>query len=215
MSNELGIDLIGNNANLHVSTDGNTLLLNGVPIAQQLGGGVPMTSGVWFAPAGTAGFGAGVAGLANARMYCIPILFGKACTINGAAMRVTVVGEAGSVCRLGLYTDVDGVPSDRVADWGTVPGDAVAVPTLTPSTPVTSGWYWQAIAFQLCPTTRPTVAIYQNSPPSNRVGGGSAGVVGGNTAYFQDAVPGALPLKFTNNGSAALAQTPVVWMKAA
>lgn len=179
------------------------------------GFGPPMSSGVWYSPAGTAGFGAGVAGFANARMYLVPILFGKACTINGVAMRVTSGGEAGTLLRLGLYTDVDGVPGSLVADWGTVDGATIAVPTLTPSTAVAAGWYWQAVAFQLCPTTRPTISIFQNSPPSNRVGGGSAGVTGGNTAYFQDTVAGALPGSFTNNGTAALAQTPVIWMKAA
>jgi hypothetical protein len=199
---------------------GNSLLIGsgstaGASLPVSPNWGPPMSSGKWYTPSSTAGFGAGSAGFNSNRMIFVPVLFGKACTLNGIAIRVTIVGEAGSVCRLGLYTDADGLPSTLVADWGTVPGDAVAVPTLTPSTAVQTGWYWQAIAFQAAATTRPTLSIYQNSPASNRVGDASAGSTSGVNNYFKDGISGALPATASLDGTLGLASTPAIWMKAA
>jgi hypothetical protein len=177
--------------------------------------GPPMTTGKWYSAWATAGLSATAAGFSNGRMVAIPIQFGKACTLNGVAIRVTIVGEAGSVCRLGLYTDADGVPGSLVADWGTVAGDSVAVPTLTPSTLVSAGWYWQAIAFQAAPTTRPTISVYQTTPVSNRVGDSSAGTVAGVSCYVQDSVAGALPANFSTAGTLGVGNTPTIWLKAA
>jgi hypothetical protein len=176
--------------------------------------GPPMHSGTWYPPFGHTGLTTGAIAT-NARMYLIPYLIGKACTINGVCVDITSAGEAGSVVRLGLFADADGLAGALVADWGTVAGDAIAIPTLTPSTPVQAAWYWVGVAAQLAPTTRPTCRVYQ-SAVVNRVGLTNPGTGGSCGAYYNDPVTGAFPAAASPAvGVVSVVTPPVVWLKAA
>lgn len=177
--------------------------------------GPPMSSGRWYLPFDHAGL-ATAALSTNSRLYAIPICFGNACTINGVAVDVTAAGEAGSLVRLGLYADNGGVPGALAVDFGTVAASAIAVPTLTPSFPVVAGWYWQVVAPQLAPTTRPTCRVIQQGVGA-RVALTNPGTAASCGAYFRDGVTAALSAlpTFIVDGVVSIATVPAVWMKAA
>lgn len=175
--------------------------------------GPPMHTAFWYLPFDHGGLTT-TSSFTNNRVVFIPYLIGKACTINGVAIDVTSAGDAAGVVRLGLYTDLDGVPGTLVADWGTVAADAIAVPTITPSTAVQAGWYWQAFCPQGVPSVRPTVRSYQSAVGS-RVGGSSPGTATSFAGYYKDSVSGALPAAGSIDGTMPQNLIPGMWLKAA
>lgn len=87
-----------------------------------------------------------------------PMRLGNAITISRIGIETTASGEAGGVIRIAIYADNGfGYPGRLVADFGTVPGDAVAVSEITTSTLLTPGTYWVGTVNQNVTTSQPTI----------------------------------------------------------
>jgi hypothetical protein len=87
---------------------------------------------------------------ANA-FYCQPI--SVVGTINRIGIEVTT-GSAG-LCRLGLYTNLNGLPGSLVLDAGTVDTTNIAVVEATIADMVMRGdWFWMGAVFNATPTVR-------------------------------------------------------------
>jgi hypothetical protein len=82
-------------------------------------------------------------------MTAVPFWVHATTTFDRIGCSITTAGAAGTVIRLGIYTDSLGQPSTKVLDAGTVAGDAVASPELTISQSLTAGWYWLAAVSQV------------------------------------------------------------------
>jgi len=83
-------------------------------------------------------------------------------TILRVGTEVTVVGNAASVFRIGIYNDNGaGAPGTLVTngDCGTIAGDSATVQEITLGTAITltPGWYWTGGASQNAATTAPTM----------------------------------------------------------
>lgn len=175
--------------------------------------GVPMHSGRWYLPTAQIGLNATLG--SNGFAIYVPYLIGKACTLNGIGINITVAGEAGSVVRLGLYTDLDGEPGALVSDFGTVIGTGTGAVPKVISQAVVPGWYWTSVVPQVCPVTPPTYSTPQSALGYGRVG---ATTIQTNQAgcYFEGSISGALP---ANAGAglspAAVTSAASVWLKAA
>lgn len=107
-------------------------------------------------------------GNGNGTLRLAPCLVRNAITISRVGAEVTVVGEAGSKLRLGLYADDGaGYPGALIQDFGTIAGDSATVQEITLGTPlaITPGLYWLGAANQLAPTTQPTVRVINGTIP--------------------------------------------------
>lgn len=123
------------------------------------------------------------------RLYFMPleIVDGTATLV---AARVSTVAAAGGLLRLGLYSDVNGVPSDLLVDAGTVDATTVGSKSKTISQAVTGPIVWVGVVAQ---TAAPSVNASVDSSPYVGINGGITG--GAAAAYFSaaDDVSGALP----------------------
>lgn len=182
------------------------------------GGGVPagspMTVGAW-----AQAWASGNTVISNPtlnRLFLIPRLIGRACTLGKVALQFTVASvDAGSIARLGAYTDANGVPAALISEFGTVPTDAIGDPQLTVSVPLPVAWIWDAIVFQNNPTTRPTVAgLVTPTGFPNRVPS-SAATTYQNLIYVLDGVTGALPASLSGlTPSTSTLNSPLMMMQA-
>jgi hypothetical protein len=124
------------------------------------------------------------------RLLFIPIIVRQSVTVDQIGINVGVA-EAGSLVRLGLYENVDGVLGDLIVDAGTVDGSTTGNKTITISETLDAGLVWGAAVFQNSTTTLAVphgldsglVKVFGNSPS------GASNVPTG----FQDGVSGALP----------------------
>jgi hypothetical protein len=148
------------------------------------------------------------AALGNGTLRVAAFYVPNTVTVTKIGAEVTVVGNAASVLRLGIYADDGtGYPKDLVLDAGTIAGDAVAVAEITVSQVLTPGTYWVGAVPQNAATTQPTV----------RSVGGSSGLVSGvavlgasipaaaaaaNLMWADTSATGALPATFRAKASA-------------
>lgn len=187
--------------------------MSGLKLANAPGSGPPMSSGLWYNPNGTGTTG-NVA--QNARAVMTPVLL-PACTLNGISVDVTVIGDAASKVRFGLYADAAGLPGSLVQDFGTIAADALGANPLTISQGVSAQWYWVCSAFQLMPSVRATVRMANFNIFPARVGIATPGGSNNNVAYYFDTgMSGALP---ASPGAPTNVMTPsnspAIWLKAA
>jgi hypothetical protein len=102
------------------------------------------------------------AALGNNTLRAVPFYVPNAVSVAKVGSEITIVGEAGSKLRLGIYAD-DGTgrPGALVVDAGQIAGDSATVQEITLGTPVPlgPGWYWAAACVQSAPTTQPTVRL--------------------------------------------------------
>lgn len=75
----------------------------------------------------------------------IPIVISDNQSWDRIGLEVTTIGSAGSVIRLGLYDSVNTIPTNLIADYGTVPGDTLGVKTIIISQTLTPGLYFIAL----------------------------------------------------------------------
>jgi hypothetical protein len=130
----------------------------------------------------------------------------NAVTITRFGSEVTVIGDAGSKIRLGIYAD-DGTnrPGVLILDAGQIAGDSATVQELTGlSVTIGPGRYWFAAVVQSVTVTQPTLRTTTNTPyqieiPSGIPGTGTA-LVG---LIHSSTVSGALPSAFTVGTSIA------------
>lgn len=157
---------------------------------------VPFTTGDWSTYGDTVT--TGVHGADNdMRLHPVDVLGDF--TVDRVAVEVTSAGApAGSVLRLGVYTDQEGQPGVLITDFGTVAADAVAVVELavSPSLVLPAGVYWLASVAQASGTTRPTVRVMNRN--YSLVNATASLALTSGSAYLKAAVSGALPSSATD-----------------
>lgn len=118
-------------------------------------------------------------------------------TIDRLGAEVTVIGDVGSVVRLGIYGDTgDFRPGTLTLDAGTIAGDSATVQQITVSKLLTRGWYWFGGVAQTVTVTAPTV---RTLPNIGMAGIGTSVVYGAGSSrfgYIKNGVTGALPASF-------------------
>jgi hypothetical protein len=90
-------------------------------------------------------------GLTNNRLYYLPYLITTSTTFDRMGLEhLGVVGGAGSVVRLGIYSSTDGLPSTRVLDAGSLDlTTAVAFKTIPISVTLAPGLYYLGVVAQI------------------------------------------------------------------
>jgi hypothetical protein len=92
----------------------------------------------------------------GAELRVTPIVIRETMTIDRIGVEVTTVGSAGSVTRLGVWRDNNGVPGLLLLDAGTVDSTTTGLREITISQLLTPGIYWLGACSQGSPTTQPT-----------------------------------------------------------
>jgi hypothetical protein len=136
--------------------------------------------------------------MTNQRLVLAPWVVRRPITLDRLAAEVTVVGEAGSKVRLGIYAD-NGTqfPSALVVDAGQINGDSATLQELTIDTALQPGLYWIGAVAQSAATTPPTIrtcgAAFQPAGPIG-VSAVLAAMTSGllNAGYYVTPVAGAL-----------------------
>lgn len=153
------------------------------------------------------------------RLY--PFWVPSAALYDRILCEVSVVGEAGSVVRLGarLAEIESGDPSQGVLpliDAGTVPGDgSTGQKEITISLPLSAGLVWLSVTCQICPTTRPTLRTSSTTSGVYPHGVASNSDMFTNGFWRQSPVAGALPAWSGAFTGASLGHAPKVWLRRA
>lgn len=175
-----------------------------------------LASGNYYFPWSSMSVGTSAA-LGNGTLRVAPWWVPNACTLSRIGAEVTVVGDAGSTVRLGIYADSgQGVPGARVLDAGTIAGDSATVQEITISQALTPGLYWIGAAVQGVTTTQPTVRTGLNTPQQNVYAGPTIPAAGAAIgSAVMTGVTGALPANFAAVPSAPSAGIPRLFVKVA
>jgi len=140
------------------------------------------------------------AALGNGTLRAVPFYVPNTVTLTKIGSEITIVGEAGSKLRLGIYAD-DGAgrPSTLVVDAGQIAGDSATVQEITLGTPVMMGpgWYWAAAAVQSAPTTQPTVRLASIMTAPTDCGGTIPAAGQGTYGWGASSITGAFPATLT------------------
>jgi hypothetical protein len=134
-----------------------------------------------------------------------PWVVTQALSIDRIGAEVTVVGDAGSKVRLGIYADNGNLyPGTLVLDAGQIAGDSATVQELTVSQVLAAGVYWIGGAVQSVTTTQPTLRVNATwTPPVPTAGSTTTPASNAAfTGYSQSSVTGALPSTFSTSLSA-------------
>ncbi len=111
------------------------------------------------------------------RLYAQPLNL-PGLTIDRLGIEVTV-GAAG-LCRIGLYTNDNGVPGTLIVDGGAIDTSSVAIVEATVSPLILPEWCWIAAVYNAAPTCRSGLGIQSpigtSSPGSQPRGLISTGV---------------------------------------
>lgn len=144
--------------------------------------------------------------LGNNTLRVMPWYIASVITIVAVQAEITVVGQAASTIRIGIYgsDSTYAEPSALLVDAGSVAGDVVAAPTITLGSPLVlqAGLYWIGGCIQNAGTTQPTVRVNTGSPlitmpaalSQTSTAPATGSLFGG---YSQTGVSGALPSTFT------------------
>lgn len=178
--------------------DSNFLSALGLPVAQ-------VTNERTFLQAGATGAPTTNGALGNQNLRLSPMLVPNLLTISQLGAEITVAGEAGSVLRLGVYTNTRNAgrpyPGSLLAEGATqVDGTSATVQevVLTGNLTLQPGLYWCGGVVQAAPTTQPTVRIISLAGILGLVSTGAPSAAGQLLGYSQSAVSGALPATFTS-----------------
>jgi hypothetical protein len=172
-------------------------------------------SGQYFYPVGQGATTTST--MTQGNLYLTPWELAAGVTITRLGIDVSVVGDAGSKIRLGIYADTGNFyPGALVLDAGQLLGDSATVQELTVSQALTAGTYWIGCVGQSITTTAPTVRTVPNHSPRYPLASGSATPSANVTvaSYVQSSVTGALPSTFTSSVSANF-RAPRLFAKAA
>jgi hypothetical protein len=96
------------------------------------------------------------------QLMATPLLIGRSLSLDRIAVNVGSGGTAGSVVRLGIYSDDgNGLPGSLLVDAGTVVTTGTGVQEATINQAVSPGWIWLAGAAQVAvPQIARTAGIY-------------------------------------------------------
>lgn len=176
----------------------------------------PLT-GHYFFPA-SPNTTASTAAHGNGSLKLVPWILSRTARFTQIGAEVTIVGEAGSKVRLGIYADTgNSYPGALVVDAGQIAGDSATVQELAIDVTLAAGVYWVGGVVQSAPTTQPTVRTCSTSwsPPvalpssTSAPAGNSTGI-----GVSLSAVTAALPATFTA-GSVSNPTILRVFLKAA
>ncbi|HKX73157.1 MAG TPA: right-handed parallel beta-helix repeat-containing protein [Candidatus Saccharimonadales bacterium] len=175
-------------------------------------------SGWYFFPVSQAAASTN-ATLGNGTLRLVPFYLPQATSISRIGSEISVVGQAGSLLRLGVYSDNLGLPGSLLLDAGTIAGDSATVQEITLGSPLAlgAGWYWVGGAVQNAASTQPTVRVTSGVTTPILLGAlqsmpGSSATTSG---YSASGVTGALPGTFTAwaGGPSAITSAPRVFMR--
>lgn len=158
------------------------------------------------------------ASLTTGLLRVVPKFIPNTITVAKIGAEITVVGDAGSKLRLGIYAD-DGNfrPGALVLDAGTIAGDSVGVQEITDGETVLYGgrWYWLAAVVQSVSVTQPTVRTTSSLYESNFADYGTSIPTAGQVSvgFSQGSVSGALPSTFSVQATSG--SCPSIFIKAA
>lgn len=167
--------------------------LAGEPLVVGPTGNLPaVAAGRWHL-IGT-GFGnAASINLTNERLLAVPFWPGRACELNAVALNVTLA-LVGGVVRIGLYESDGALPTNLVADYGTVGVGLTGTQSATGlTTAVRPALHFIALARQ---TGGLTLSVSGRSSTDPLVSTSTPTIAANPNAYFIDGVGGALPASF-------------------
>lgn len=144
-----------------------------------------------------------------------PWLLRTSVSLTRIGAEVTVVGDAGSKLRLGIYGDTgNAYPGNLVVDAGQIAGDSATVQELTIAVTIRPGLYWIGGVVQTVTTTQPTVRTQSGGNLDVLLSPGTTLPSAGSTVagYNQTSVTGALPATFTAT-VAPIASAPRLFVK--
>lgn len=209
-------------------TDGISLISTTVPLTdlpdwskgvQFVSGAPPFNSGIgpiagqWYTTAGYDNFA--TSQFLNGTMSACPFDVSVDHTFTAIGVGVNTGGSAGSVYRLGIYTDSNVYPGSLVADYGTVPTTAQGAQTIAISAALAQGRYWLAAAAQGSPVT--LAQLQASSVPATLLGFSAipinATMANESLGVQVTGITGALPATFPGGGSFS-AGVQAVWLKA-
>lgn len=131
--------------------------------------------------------------IVDGRLFALPFWPGRACTLTGVAANVTTL-LAASTLRMGLYESDGVLPTTLVADFGTVTSDATGIRSITAlTTPVRPVLHYLAIVRQ---GGVGTLSVSSRSSWDPIVSDTSPTIAANTSAYYRNAVLGALPTPF-------------------
>lgn len=144
--------------------------------------------------------------------YAVILAVANSGTLDRIGIEVTVIGQTGSVVRLGIFSDTGlGLPGSVLLDAGVVAADTIGVKELTISQPLGPGIYWLSATPQLCPTTPPTLRTMTG--PGVTISDTSAANMsspGSRNGYQKTGITGALPAWGATWSSAGACLRPIV-----
>jgi hypothetical protein len=138
--------------------------------------------------------------LGNGTLRLGPWVLERTLTIDRIGGEITAAGEAGSVLRLGIYSDNgNAYPNALLLDGGTIDGTSATTQVATVSLTLAPGLYWIGGAVQAAPSSQPTVRIASNPtiPLALGLGTGLPGASTSAVGFSQTSVTGALPSTFS------------------
>lgn len=107
------------------------------------------------------------ASLGNGTLRAMPCLVSKTITITRIGAEVTVIGDAASVVRLGIYNDNgSGFPGTLLLDAGTISGNSATYQEIAINQSLSAGTYWFCAVIQGVTSTQPTLRTNTTSPYS-------------------------------------------------
>lgn len=122
------------------------------------------------------------------RLTLIPVYNPLGRSFDRVGISVGTASLAGAVARCGVYADANGIPGNLIAEFGTLPADAVANPTLVISQFLPAGIIWYAL------TVQGDASGQISGPQALGIPGMLRSDQGGNSiGYFMNGVSGALP----------------------
>lgn len=142
-------------------------------------------------------------------MRAVAFIVSKTITLDRIAMEITTIGTAASVVRIGIYDDVNGVPTNLILDAGTIAGDSASFQSITINQTLTPGLYWltclhnsgSGIIFRAVAAAQITCVT---GVPSTLGSGTIGGVITSTQAY------GTLPAIFSTTAIAVSVLTPAI-----
>lgn len=151
---------------------------------------------------------AAAANVPNDRLFALPFWPGRTCTLTAVAVNVTTA-LAGSAVRMGLYASDGALPTDLVADYGTVATTLTGIRQISSlSTTVRPVLHFLVVGRQLGGLT---LALSTRSSWEPIVSDTTPTIASNTNAYFKDGISGALPTTFgtpdgTDQGPCAAVQ---------
>lgn len=145
-------------------------------------------SGDWHDTRDLVGGTAANASLVNGTIYAVPLLVPDACTLDRIGINVAVVGAAGKIARLMLYSPLaNGLPGALLLDAGTVVVDALGDQTITIAQAVPAGILYTAIISDGTPQIQGLGTTFRGitgtaTPTPGGLRGSATNAVGGSSA---------------------------------